>query len=315
MRSRRGRSTLRRYASCTQEGETAPALGDTDRAFWVGLRKPWPGWASRLLIVHADTVARWNRGRFRRYWAKISQPHHPGRPRVDAEIRQLIRTMAQDGWAAPRIQTELTKLGFLVSEMTVSRAVHPTAAWVLQQLRDTFPYDTAPKYLILDRNAIFSAAEVELIKPIGAKPHRISYRSPWQFLRRKGLTPKSSATIRLSDEQPIPAPTSSWGTGSVPRHRAQFQGRIMSGDQNPLWDPKAWLGYAYALAGRREEALGILDELEKHAGRWLWVAASIVAVLAVLGALNLGGLRDWLTGGPGPPRIDSIAVLPLENLG
>ncbi len=41
--------------------------------------------------------------------------------RVDAEIRQLIRMMAQDGWGAPRIDAELTKLGFLVSEMTVSR--------------------------------------------------------------------------------------------------------------------------------------------------------------------------------------------------
>ena len=29
--------------------------------------------------------------------------------------------MAQDGWGAPRIHAELTKLGFVVSEMTVSR--------------------------------------------------------------------------------------------------------------------------------------------------------------------------------------------------
>ncbi len=35
--------------------------------------------------------------------------------------RRLVRMMAQDGWGAPRIHAELTKLGFLVSEMTVSR--------------------------------------------------------------------------------------------------------------------------------------------------------------------------------------------------
>ena len=40
---------------------------------------------------------------------------------MDGEIRRLIRTMAQDGWGAPRIHAELTKLGFIVSEMTVSR--------------------------------------------------------------------------------------------------------------------------------------------------------------------------------------------------
>ncbi len=70
----------------------------------------------------ANSVARWNRDRFRRYWAKLSrQKQSPGRPRVDAEIRRLIRTMAQDGWGGPRIHGELLKLGFVVSEITVSR--------------------------------------------------------------------------------------------------------------------------------------------------------------------------------------------------
>ncbi len=31
---------------------------------------------------------------------------------------------------------------------------NPTAAWVIQQLREAFPYDTARKYLIFDRDAI-----------------------------------------------------------------------------------------------------------------------------------------------------------------
>ncbi|TDI40435.1 MAG: hypothetical protein E2P02_16945 [Acidobacteria bacterium] len=35
--------------------------------------------------------------------------------------RRLIRMMAQDGWGAPRIHAELTKLGFIISEKTVSR--------------------------------------------------------------------------------------------------------------------------------------------------------------------------------------------------
>jgi hypothetical protein len=31
---------------------------------------------------------------------------------------------------------------------------HPTDAWVIQQLRETFPYDSAPKYLIFDAEVI-----------------------------------------------------------------------------------------------------------------------------------------------------------------
>ena len=114
---------LRQQVTALKKKRPRPPLEDTDRAFWVSLRASWPGWASRLLVVNADTVARWNRDRFRRYWAKISQRRHPGRPRVDAEIRRLVRMMAQDAWGAPRIHAELTKLGFLVSEMTVSRCM------------------------------------------------------------------------------------------------------------------------------------------------------------------------------------------------
>ncbi len=112
---------LRQQVVALKKERPRPQLDDTDRAFWVALRTSWPAWASRVVIVNSDTVARWHRERFRRYWAKISRRRHPGRPRVDAEIRRLIRLMAQDGWGAPRIHAELTKLGFIISEMTVSR--------------------------------------------------------------------------------------------------------------------------------------------------------------------------------------------------
>jgi len=57
---------------------------------------------------------------------------------------------------------------------------NPTAAWIIQQLREAFPHDTAPKYLILDHDAIFSPEVVRFIKAMGTTPRRISYRSPWQ---------------------------------------------------------------------------------------------------------------------------------------
>jgi hypothetical protein len=46
-----------------------------------------------------------------------------GRPRIDAEIRDLINRMARDNvlWGAPRIHGELLMLGFRVSQATVSR--------------------------------------------------------------------------------------------------------------------------------------------------------------------------------------------------
>lgn len=167
-------------AALTKE-RPRPALDDADRALWVALRSSWPRWVSRLVIVHADTVAKWNRERFRRHWASISLQHRrPGRARVDAEIRRLIRQMASHGWGAPRIHGELTKLGFVVSEATVSRYMprRPTDPDQVQ-LREAFPFDTAPKYLILDRDSIFRVAVVRFVKAMGTRPRRISYRSPW----------------------------------------------------------------------------------------------------------------------------------------
>jgi serine/threonine-protein kinase len=48
--------------------------------------------------------------------------------------------------------------------------------------------------------------------------------------------------------------------------------------------------------------------------KWLWATAIIAAVLAVLLALDIGGLRERWMGGAGELHIDSVAVLPLENL-
>ena len=57
---------------------------------------------------------------------------------------------------------------------------HPAAAWVSQQLREAFPYDSAPRYLIFDRGSNFNEEVVDTIKSFGIEPKRTSYRSPWQ---------------------------------------------------------------------------------------------------------------------------------------
>jgi putative transposase len=57
---------------------------------------------------------------------------------------------------------------------------HPTSAWVSQQLREAFPDDSAPKYLIFDRATNFSQEVVTTIRSFGIEPKRTSFRSPWQ---------------------------------------------------------------------------------------------------------------------------------------
>lgn len=57
---------------------------------------------------------------------------------------------------------------------------NPTSAWLVQQLRESFPYDTAPKYLLFDRDTIFSPAVVRFVEAMDTKPTRTAYRCPWQ---------------------------------------------------------------------------------------------------------------------------------------
>jgi len=56
----------------------------------------------------------------------------------------------------------------------------PTAAWVIQQLREAFPYDSAPKYFIFERGTQFNNEVVNTVKSFGIEPKRTSFRSPWQ---------------------------------------------------------------------------------------------------------------------------------------
>ena len=58
--------------------------------------------------------------------------------------------------------------------------VHPTAEWTAQQLRDAFPWDTAPRYLPRDRDRIFGDEFTKQVKDIGIKQVLSTPRSPWQ---------------------------------------------------------------------------------------------------------------------------------------
>jgi transposase InsO family protein len=77
-----------------------------------------------LILVKPETVVGWHREGFRLYWTWKSR-NRGGRPRIDAEIRSLIRRMARENptWGAPRIHGELLMLSFDVSEATVSRTM------------------------------------------------------------------------------------------------------------------------------------------------------------------------------------------------
>jgi transposase InsO family protein len=57
---------------------------------------------------------------------------------------------------------------------------HPTADWVAQQLREAFPFDQAPQYLLRDRDRIFGSNFTRQVQEMGIDELLSAPRSPWQ---------------------------------------------------------------------------------------------------------------------------------------
>jgi putative transposase len=236
---------LRHQIVILQRSVKRPRLHRRDRVFWVWLSHLWRGWRSSLLIVQPETVIRWHRQGFRLYWRWKSRSRC-GRPKLDAEIRALIRCMSRDNatWGRRRIRSELHLLGYEIAELTVvkymvrgrkpplqgwrvflknhSREItaidfftvvtlnfrilicfvvlrhhrrtvihfnvtsHPTGRWTAQQIVGAFPYDTVPRYLLRDRDGIYSSYFADRVRGMGIEAVLIAPRSPWQnpFIER-----------------------------------------------------------------------------------------------------------------------------------
>ena len=95
---------------------------NSDRLFFVQLYRWFPSILKAMTIIRPETLVRWHRIGFRRYWRRKSHSVE-GRPRIAADLRALIRRMCLENrlWGAPRIHGELLKLGFVVAQSTVAK--------------------------------------------------------------------------------------------------------------------------------------------------------------------------------------------------
>ena len=217
-----------------------PKLRQRDRFFWVVLSKLWSRWRDVLVIVKPETATTWHRQGFWLYWKWKSKARRVGRPKMAAEIRELIRRISRDNplWGVPRLQAELRLLGFDVAESTLAKyriksrkppsqnwktflknhagqiaaadffvvptagfrllycfiilrhdrrrivhfnvTEHPTAAWTAQQMIEAFPEDSAPRFLLRDRDSIYGAEFRNRVKGLLIEEVITAARSPWQ---------------------------------------------------------------------------------------------------------------------------------------
>ena len=214
-------------------------LTNHDRWFFIQLYRWFPAILRVLTIMRPETLVRWHRAGFRRYWRWKSR-RRGGRPPVETELRALIRRMSIENplWGAPRIHGELLKLGFEVAQSSVAKYIvkrrvppsqgwrtflrnhapdiaamdlfvvptigfdllyalvivrldrrdlvwinvttNPTAEWVARQITEAFPWDTAPGYMIRDRDRVYGTVVTRRLRAMGIRDKPIAPASPWQ---------------------------------------------------------------------------------------------------------------------------------------
>lgn len=124
-------------------------LRNLDRLILVWVCRLFPSLLDAMVIVKPETVLGWHRRGFRAYWRWKSR-RCGGRPRIDSEIRVLIRRMSRENplGGAPRIYGELLMLGFEVSESTVGRYICSRRVDLVRRAGRRFYAITSPGSLL-----------------------------------------------------------------------------------------------------------------------------------------------------------------------
>jgi transposase InsO family protein len=176
------------------------------RLYWRSISKrgpgrpPIPAEAQALIRRFADENG-WRARKVRAELAKLGisvglatvsrylpkrKPDHDQRQRWKTFLRNHRNgIVAMDFLVVPTVRFRLLYAWFVIGHgrreiIHFGVTEHPTSPWVVQHLREAFPNDTAPRFLIYDNDSIFSERVTDTIENIGIAPRRTAFRSPWQ---------------------------------------------------------------------------------------------------------------------------------------
>jgi putative transposase len=120
-----------------------------------------------------------------RYLAQVGRRGDPGRKWLAFLQNHREVIVAMDFFTVPTVTFQLLYCFFVIAHgrrkilhCNVTR--HPTAKWVIQQLREAFPEAGPYRYVILDRDSKFDHEVMTFLKATGLQPKRTSVRAPWQ---------------------------------------------------------------------------------------------------------------------------------------
>ena len=109
-------------------------------------------------------------------------PSQTWRTFLDNHLKTLVSV---DFFTVPTIRFQILYVFLVLAHerrriLHFAVTAHPTAEWTAQQMREAFPWDTVPRYLLRDRDRIFGQDFVKQVKAMGIKQVLSAPRSPWQ---------------------------------------------------------------------------------------------------------------------------------------
>jgi transposase InsO family protein len=109
-------------------------------------------------------------------------PSQTWRTFLDNHVKSMVSV---DFFTVPTIRFQILYVFLVLAHdrrriLHCAVTAHPTAEWTAHQLREAFPWDSAPRYLLRDRDRIFGHEFVQQVKAMGIKQVLSAPRSPWQ---------------------------------------------------------------------------------------------------------------------------------------
>ena len=161
-----------------------PAISPEVRSL---IRRMWqanPTWGSPRIVGELQKLGiDIAKSTVEKYRPKLRKPTSPTwRTFLETHLREMI---AIDFFTVP---TAGLRILFVLVVLSHDRrkvvhfnvTEHPTAEWTAQQLVEAFPWESPPKYLLRDRDAVYGNRFRKRVRGLGMKECPIAPRSPWQ---------------------------------------------------------------------------------------------------------------------------------------
>jgi putative transposase len=114
----------------------------------------------------------------------------PGYPELAKRRLAFLRNhreaiAAMDFFTVPTVAFDVLYCFFVISHdrrriLHLSITKHPTSRWIIQQLREAFPFESTPRFLIFDRDAKYGLEVPAAVRSLKLSPVRTAFQSPWQ---------------------------------------------------------------------------------------------------------------------------------------